>query len=102
MVRSRQHKLLLCREPQHSQLFDLEQDPFELHNRFADPAYATVVATLQAALTQWALFDRPSAAHLDRDAPTIAGHNVPQPGDGHAAEAIRYFRRRMAEPMPRR
>ena len=99
MVRSAHHKLLLCREPGQSQFFDLDKDPLELHNRIAKPAYAGVVATLRAALTQWALFDSPSAVHLDLAAPTISGSNVPRPGDGHAEGAVRYFRRRMAEPF---
>ena len=37
MVRSRQYKLLWCRDDAHSQLFDLDKDPCELHNLYADP-----------------------------------------------------------------
>ena len=99
MARSRHHKLLLCRQPEHSQFFDLETDPLELDNRISDPAYAMVVATLQAALTQWAMFDCPSVVHLDPDAPKVSGPNVPRPSDGHTVDAIRYFRQQMAEPF---
>ncbi|MBL9189696.1 MAG: sulfatase [Opitutaceae bacterium] len=35
------------------ELYDLQRDPGELHNRFNDPAYATVRAQLQQALEQW-------------------------------------------------
>jgi hypothetical protein len=97
MARTARHKLLLCRDSAQSQFFDLQEDPLELHNRIDDPAYAMVVATLEAALMQWALFDHPSVTHLDPDAPVIEGANVPRPGDGHAADAIRYFRERMSE-----
>jgi hypothetical protein len=54
---------------------------------------------LRAALTQWALFDSPSAVHLDLAAPAISGPNVPRPSDGHAESVVRYFRRRMGEPF---
>ncbi len=99
LARSAHHKLLLCREPEQSQFFGLQQDPLELDNRIADPAFATDVAALHAALIQWALFDRPSVVHFDPHAPAISGPNVPRLGDGHAADAIRYFRRRMSEPF---
>lgn len=99
MARSLRHKLLLCREPEQSQFYDLREDPFEFTNRIADRAYATATATLQSALAQWALFDRPSVVHLDPSATAISGPNVPTLGDGHTAEAIAYFRRRMSEPF---
>ena len=34
MVRSKTHKLLLCREDKHSQFFDLQNDPYELNNLY--------------------------------------------------------------------
>ncbi len=35
------------------ELYDLSRDPGELHNLFDDPAYATVVKRMQAALDKW-------------------------------------------------
>jgi arylsulfatase A-like enzyme len=40
------YKLTLYRGETYGELFDLEDDPGELHNRFADPAYADVKAQL--------------------------------------------------------
>ena len=35
------------------ELYDLQRDPGELHNRFEDPAYHSVRTRLQTALTDW-------------------------------------------------
>lgn len=40
------HKLTVYRNAQYGELFDLQEDPGELHNRWADPAYAQVKADL--------------------------------------------------------
>jgi arylsulfatase A-like enzyme len=44
------YKLTLYRSETFGELFDLQDDPSELHNRFADPSYATVKAQL---MEQW-------------------------------------------------
>ncbi|WP_309719074.1 sulfatase/phosphatase domain-containing protein, partial [Armatimonas sp.] len=44
------YKLTLYRGETFGELFDLQDDPGELHNRFADPDYATVKAQL---MEQW-------------------------------------------------
>ncbi|MCJ7738013.1 MAG: sulfatase-like hydrolase/transferase [Anaerolineae bacterium] len=97
MVRSSTAKLLLCQDPEQSQFFDLVADPLEMENRIDDPAYGDTVAEFREHLLQWALFDARTRVHLDTDAPVITGANVPQQGNGHAAEMEAYFARRMAE-----
>jgi arylsulfatase A-like enzyme len=99
MVRSQTRKLLLCRDESQSQYFDLERDPLEMHNLIGEPAYQDEVETMRQQLLQWALFDSPSLVHLDRDAPLIAGENVPRCDDGHVEEIVTYFRTKMAEPF---
>lgn len=91
--------LLLCHKGIQSQFFDLERDPFELHNRFDDPAYQAEIAELRDALGQWALFDAPSQVYRDECALVIGGDNVPVRGDGHRAYGRDYFRRRMNDPF---
>jgi arylsulfatase A-like enzyme len=99
MARSREHKLLWCRDATQSQFFDLTRDPLELHSVLDDPAYRPVVESMRQALSDWALFDSPSLVHLDSGAAVIASDNVPQGTDGHVEEGIRYFREEMAEPF---
>ena len=95
MVRTRTRKLLLCRDGAQSLFFDLERDPLEMENRIDDPAYADDVAALRECLLRWALFDAPSRVHLDYDAPIIPGDHVPARDDGHVAEMVAYFERKM-------
>lgn len=45
LVTSR-HKITVYRDADYGELFDLQADPGELHNRWADPAYADVKAQL--------------------------------------------------------
>jgi hypothetical protein len=99
MVRSKTHKLLLCRDEAHSQFFDLARDPFEMDNRIDDPACRDEIEIMRGRLLRWALFDSPSRVHLDRDAASIAGENVPLPDDGHVDEALAYLQKKMAEPL---
>jgi hypothetical protein len=51
------------REPEW-ELFDLERDPDELHNRYDDPAYAAVVADLTGQLTALQLHYLDTPEHL--------------------------------------
>ncbi len=95
MVRTTAHKLLLCRNPQQSQFFDLVRDPLELDNRIADPACADTIAVLREALAHWALFDARTQTYLDEDAPVISGVNVPTRDDGHVEEMAAYFAERI-------
>jgi arylsulfatase A-like enzyme len=97
MVRTADHKLLLCRDLALSQFFDLRRDPLELDNRIHDPAYASALQELRDRLLAWTLFDANSHVYVDHDAPRIAGPNVPAREDGHAEEMAAYFRARMEE-----
>jgi arylsulfatase A-like enzyme len=76
-VRTRSHKLIhypghgsgqvgasaQTREPQW-ELFDLERDPDELHNRYGDPEYASVVEDLTERLTALQLRYRDTPEHV--------------------------------------
>ena len=99
MVRTPTHKLLLCRDEDPSQFFDLARDPLELENRIADPAYAELIAELREALLTWALFDARTPTYLDEDAPVIKGDNVPARDDGHIAAQTVYFRKLLEEEL---
>jgi len=97
MARSRTHKLLLCRDEAQSQFYDLARDPLELHNLYGDPAYQAEIEALRHRLLTWALYDSPSPAHQDGDAPVISSDNVPQRGDGHVEAGTAYYRAQMAQ-----
>jgi len=56
VVRRQRDKYVLFRdrgETVHEQLFDLVEDPWEMHNRARDPAYAKTLAELRQTLAQW-------------------------------------------------
>jgi len=97
MVRSKTRKLLLCRQPDRSQFFDLEADPLELDNLYADPSRQAEVAELAGLLMRWSLFDAPTRTHLDEHAPRIAQPNVPPLDDGHRDELQAYFRQKLSQ-----
>ena len=47
-VKDQRYKLLCYRlHPEENQLFDLQEDPWEMHNLYGDPAYASVRASLE-------------------------------------------------------
>jgi arylsulfatase A-like enzyme len=99
MVRTRKHKLLICRNGAHSQFFDLTQDPLETTNLFADPSHQHQIAELRCRLLDWMIFDCPSPTHLDLCAPIIGAGNVPATDDGHVQQGIDYYRTRMSQPF---
>jgi len=47
VVRTKTHKLTLDLQSGAGELYDLVEDPHELHDRFDDKAYATVRAELE-------------------------------------------------------
>ena len=97
MARTATHKLLLNREsPAHSLLFDLEEDPLEMVNRYDDPALAGVREELTERLAAW-LPNTEYEMHVDERAPRIAGPNVPPLDDGHREEVAAWYAARMAE-----
>lgn len=54
-IRDRRHKLIeyVVRGERHTQLFDLQNDPIEVHNLAGDPAYAAKLAELRAELVRY-------------------------------------------------
>jgi arylsulfatase A-like enzyme len=54
-VREGRHKLIeyAVNGQRTTQLFDLQADPFEMHNLAGDPAYTGVLARLRQALSRW-------------------------------------------------
>jgi arylsulfatase A-like enzyme len=51
-IRTRQHKLIFYAQINRFQVFDLEKDPWEMHDLVDDPAYAEVKSSLIAKLKQ--------------------------------------------------
>lgn len=51
-IRTRQHKLIFYAPIRRFQVFDLEKDPWEMHDLVDDPAYAEVTASLIVPLKQ--------------------------------------------------
>ena len=56
-----------------SQLFDLENDPQELNDLGADPAYAEIIQMLFARLTEWALRDAQRTTRSDQQIRQMRG-----------------------------
>ncbi len=52
-VRDDRYKLIVYPNVNHRQLFDLVEDPDELHNLIADPDHAEIAARLEALLEGW-------------------------------------------------
>ena len=68
MIRDRRYKLLIRGSLEDGMLFDLQKDPFELHNVFFDPAYAEVLALMKARLIDRMLFSAAGKNHQDLSA----------------------------------
>jgi arylsulfatase A-like enzyme len=92
MARSATHKLLLAREPELSQFFDLQADPHELNNRFADPTCRDAIQEHREALAHWALFDALPPVCLDEAAPTLR-----QPDAEHRERVRQYSEQKVGE-----
>jgi arylsulfatase A-like enzyme len=95
MARTRTRKLLRHDRPNRSFLYDLEKDPSDTDNRYADPAYADDVRALESALAEWRPGPIPET-YLNQDAPQIAQPNVP-PDLSHRDAIMAYTREKMAE-----
>lgn len=70
MVRTKTHKLIVYPQVQRIQLFDLEKDPWEVHDLSEDPASVSIKAELMKRLQrfQHELGDKLSLEHPVRDA----------------------------------
>ena len=53
MIRTRQHKLVHFLDEPFGQLFDLQDDPDEMTNRWDDPQHAEQQSRLLAELREW-------------------------------------------------
>ena len=67
MLRTQTHKLVVAHGLESGELYDLEADPQETHNRWHDPAYATLRMELAAAPLRPHGLDGRSAARARRD-----------------------------------
>lgn len=56
------YKMTVYRGREWGELFDLQEDRGELHNRFADPAYASIRGQMMEQLVQADLAREPAAA----------------------------------------
>jgi arylsulfatase A-like enzyme len=96
LVRSERHKLLLHRESSRTRFYDMERDPYELHDLSGEPEAALLLREHQDALARWMLFESPTPVRLDEHAPVLTGDTYPEPGGTHRQELLAFFRREMA------
>ena len=97
MARTQTRKLLYnTRNPARSLFFDLQHDPLEMTNSYAEPAFKTEVAALVAVVQAWRP-NRPGRAYLDEDAPQIQQPNVPANSQARRQEMINYYSRQIKE-----
>jgi arylsulfatase A-like enzyme len=75
MVRTKTNKLIVYPGIQRVQVFDIEKDPWEMHDLSADPAAAEVRGHLMARLKEFQreLGDKLDLEHPPKDAPWSAG-----------------------------
>lgn len=97
MARTKTRKLILFPRRNKAFLYDLEQDPSELANRYADPAYRKDAEKLTKAIEDWRRFETLPPIYLDEDAPVIDQPNVPSRKDQHREEMQAYCRAKVAE-----
>jgi arylsulfatase A-like enzyme len=76
-VRTRTHKLIYFWKKDQWELFDLENDPYELHNVYGVPQYAAVTAELKAELIR--------LKRAVRDEDQLANEQMPNGVDGPVA-----------------
>ncbi len=69
MLRTDRYKLLVRGTLEDGMLFDLVKDPWELENRFHDPAYQEILARLKEYLVNTMLFGGTGKNHCDLNAP---------------------------------
>lgn len=71
MLCEERYKLILHGSFERGMLFDLESDPNELENLFYDTNYCALVNRLSQKLSQKLLFDSPTKAYRDMNAPAL-------------------------------
>jgi arylsulfatase A-like enzyme len=68
MVRNKAWKLVHFLDEPYGQLFDLRQDPAEVHNLWNDPAYEEIKQELLAVLREWRIRSQYHTADWAKDA----------------------------------
>lgn len=97
MARSQTRKLLYnTRNPARSLFFDLQHDPLEMTNAYAEPTFQKDVSALVEAIQTWRP-NKPGRAFLDESAPQIQQPNVPSDIKAHRQEMIDYYASKMKE-----
>ena len=86
MIRTREHKLLVHRDPAQSLLFDMAHDPLEMENKFNDTRFETIRMDLSDRLIRWSLFDAVPHPYINDDAPVVS---VPKQSGGYDAAGMR-------------
>ena len=99
MVRSRKYKLLYDNKRE-CLFFDLESDPYELHNLYHDPEYQTLVKDYKDILADWVLFGCPRPHHINENA-AVRAPNAPVAGGAHR-EGMQAFFARGAADIPKK
>ena len=77
-IRTRTHKLIYFWKKDQWELFDLVNDPYELHNLYGEPGQETLAATLKAALAK--------LKHEMKDDDQLANEQIPNGVDGPVAK----------------
>lgn len=96
MARTHTRKLLWTGQVDSSMLFDLEEDPLEMQNRIADPAYAEDKERLVREILDWRGSIEPTATWIDENAPIVDAPNTRRGNHGHRDAIQHYYAERMA------
>jgi len=101
MARTHSMKLIVVMDkhnPVHGLLFNMENDPLEKNNLYADPTYQNDRIQLLSAIQSW-LTDSPAQdLYCNQQAPQISQPNVPPLDLSHRNDMIEYFKAAMQRP----
>ncbi len=96
MVRTKDRKLLLCRDESKSLFFDLANDPNEIDNLFDSPDHRGEIQELKEVLLRWFAFEATTPGYLDYHDRVIDRPNV-RTIDQRPDEGLQeYFAEKMA------
>ena len=97
MARSKTYKFIQKRKGK-SLFFNLEIDPLEMNNLYDDVNFENEIKLHRQAIINWQGTDSLFGEnYLDEYAPIINQPNATKYKDGHRAEIIEYFERKMKE-----
>lgn len=91
VARTISHALIWCGNEQQSLLFDLNNDPYQLHNLINDPNCQTVKDNLSRAIVRWQLFEAPRPPFSDPTARSITTHKPDGISAPSREEMLAYF-----------